>query len=195
MSREGTSRRSFLVSSVTGLSTAWVAAHWPAILEAEEYAQQSAAAARPGAFVVFTVEQAAEVDAMASRIFPTDDTPGAHEAHIVYFIDRALTTFAKDSQPAYVQGLKDLQARTTQMFPGVNRFSALTNAQQIQLLTSIEKTPFFIMVRNHTITGMFASPKHGGNYDKAGWKLIGFEDTLNFKPPFGYYDAAAKPVR
>jgi hypothetical protein len=38
---------------------------------------------------------------------------------------------------------------------------------------------------------MFASPKHGGNFNKAGWKLIGFEDTLNFKPPFGYYDAAA----
>jgi hypothetical protein len=38
---------------------------------------------------------------------------------------------------------------------------------------------------------MFASPKHGGNFNKAGWKLIGFEDTLNFKAPFGYYDAAA----
>ena len=49
-------------------------------------------------------------------------------------------------------------------------------------------TPFFTTVRDHTVTGMFASPKHGGNYNKAGWKMIGFEDTLNFKPPFGYYD-------
>ena len=52
-------------------------------------------------------------------------------------------------------------------------------------------TPFFLTVREHTLTGMFASPKHGGNFNKAGWKLIGFEDTLNFKAPFGYYDALA----
>ena len=64
-------------------------------------------------------------------------------------------------------------------------------SQQIQLLTAIEKTPFFLTVREHTLTGMFASPKHGGNFNKAGWKLVGFEDTLNFKPPFGYYDAIA----
>jgi Gluconate 2-dehydrogenase subunit 3 len=68
----------------------------------------------------------------------------------------------------------------------------LTSAQQIQLLTAIENTPFFNMVRTHTITGMFASPAHGGNGNEAGWKLIGFEDTLDFKPPLGYYDAAGK---
>ena len=39
---------------------------------------------------------------------------------------------------------------------------------------------------------MFASPAHGGNDSKVGWKLIGFDDTLNFKPPFGYYDAVSK---
>ena len=33
-----------------------------------------------------------------------------------------------------------------------------------------------------------ASPVHGGNYDKSGWKLVQYDDTLNHKPPFGYYD-------
>jgi hypothetical protein len=42
---------------------------------------------------------------------------------------------------------------------------------------------------------MFASPAHGGNYSQAGWELIGFEDTLHFRPPFGYYDAVSKPIR
>jgi hypothetical protein len=74
------------------------------------------------------------------------------------------------------------------MFPDAAMFSALKPAQQIQLLTSIEKTPFFKTVRDHTIMGVFASPQHGGNYDKVGWKLIGFEDKLAFAPPFGYYD-------
>jgi hypothetical protein len=33
---------------------------------------------------------------------------------------------------------------------------------------------------------------HGGNHNKAGWKLIGFDDSLNHKPPFGYYDAPSR---
>src|SRR5437016_11109722 len=32
----------------------------------------------------------------ALPIFPSDETPGAHEAGVVYFIDRALTTFGID---------------------------------------------------------------------------------------------------
>ena len=27
-----------------------------------------------------------------------------------------------------------------------------------------------------------------GTIGKVGWKLIGFDDTLNFEEPFGYYD-------
>ena len=185
------SRRSFLAGSAAGLGSVWLSANWPAILEAEEYAQRAATSAQPVAFAFFTDAQAADVDAMASRIFPATDTPGAHEAHVVNFIDRALVTFARDRRPVYIQGFKDLQAKTKELFPSADKFSALTSAQQIQLLTAIEKTPFFLTVREHTLTGMFASPKHGGNFNKAGWKLIGFEDTLNFKPPFGYYDAVA----
>jgi hypothetical protein len=189
------SRRAFLANSAAGLGSVWAAAQWPAILDAAAFAQRAATAEQPVAFAFFTREQAADIDAMASQIFPTDDTPGAHEAHVVNFIDRALVTFARPSRPIYIQGMKDLQAKVKEMFPSATKFSALTSAQQIQLLTAIEKTPFFTTVRDHTITGMFASPRHGGNYNKAGWKLIGFEDTLNFKPPFGYYDAAVKPGR
>ena len=186
------SRRTFLADSAVGVGSVWLAAHWPAILEAEAYAQRAATAAQPVPFAFFTDAQAADVDAMASQIFPADDTPGAHEAHVVNFIDRALVTFARERRPVYIQGLKDLQAKTKELFPSASKFSALTSAQQIQLLTAIEKTAFFMTVREHTLTGMFASPKHGGNFNKAGWKLIGFEDTLNFKAPFGYYDAVPK---
>jgi gluconate 2-dehydrogenase gamma chain len=191
------SRRAFLANSAAaGVGSVWAAAQWPAILEAAEYAQRAATAEQPVTFAFFTDAQAADIDAMTSQIFPTDDTPGAHEAHIVNFIDRALMTYARNTRPVYIQGMKDLQAKTKELFPSAAKFSALTAPQQIQLLTAIEKTPFFTQVRDHTMTGMFASPKHGGNNNKVGWKFIGFEDTLNFKPPFGYYDAAApKPSR
>jgi hypothetical protein len=35
---------------------------------------------------------------------------------------------------------------------------------------------------------MFADPAYGGNSDKVGWKLIGFEDRFAWQPPFGEYD-------
>ncbi|MBV9087485.1 MAG: gluconate 2-dehydrogenase subunit 3 family protein, partial [Acidobacteriaceae bacterium] len=51
------------------------------------------------------------------------------------------------------------------------------------------KTDFFETVRIHTVLGFLSNPEHGGNHDKLGWKLIGFEDTFVYEPPFGYYDA------
>ena len=128
---------------------------------------------------------------MAAQIIPADESPGAREAHCLYFIDRALSTFSKASQPIYTQGLQDLQSNTQQLYPDAGKFSVLTSEQQIKVLTAIEKTPFFFTVRTHTVIGFFSRPVHGGNHDKIGWKLIGYDDSLNHKPPFGYYDAQA----
>jgi gluconate 2-dehydrogenase gamma chain len=188
MSAKGKSRRSFLINSVGGLNAAWVAAHYHDILAAQQYATKSG---EPPKLAFFTEAQAAEVEAMADQIIPTDDTPGAREARCLYFIDRALTTFDKSKQKSYTQGLQDLQSKTQQLFPSAAKFSALGSADRIKVLTEIEKTPFFNTVRVHTIIGYLSRPVHGGNHDKVGWKLIGYDDSLNHKPPFGYYDAAA----
>jgi gluconate 2-dehydrogenase gamma chain len=194
MSVKKRSRRSFLAESMAGLNAAWVAANYHSILAAQDHVQQAAKAGQLPRLQVFTQDQAVEVEAITAQIIPTDETPGAREAHCVYFIDRALATFLKTSQSAYVQGLRDLQAKVQQLYPGAQKFSALTSEQQIKTLTAIEKTPFFNMVRTHTVIGFFARPVHGGNYDKIGWKLIGYEDSLNHKPPFGYYDAQPQPA-
>jgi gluconate 2-dehydrogenase gamma chain len=195
MSTKGKSRRSFLVESVAGLNAAWVAANYPAILAAQEHARQAAQAGQLPRLGFFTEAQAAEIGAMAAQIIPTDDTPGAREAHCLYFIDKALSTFARDRQPVYVQGLQDLQAKTKQLYPEAGNFSALTSEQQIKALTEIEKTPFFNTVRMHTVIGFLARPVHGGNHDKVGWQLIGYDGSLNHKAPFGYYDAQPQPRR
>ena len=189
MSTGKKSRREFLVSSLSGVSAAWVAANYVGITEAHAYVQQAVRSGQPVTFAYFTPEQAAEVEAMAAQIIPTDTTPGAREAHVVDFIDRALVTFEKDAQPEYTKGLAALQAQTRQSFPAATKFSALSAEQQIHVLTAMEKTPFFNLVRTHTITGFFASPTHGGNANKVGWKLVSYDDSLNHRPPFGYYDA------
>ena len=173
------SRRKFLLKSFSATSAAWLAANWPAQVAAAEKAQAM------GNFTFFTREQAGVVDAMAAQIYPTTDTPGAREAQVIYFIDLALVTFAQDKQDVYAKGFADLSAKT-----GGKAFAALSSADQIALLTSIEKTPFFRTVRDHTIMGMFAAPQHGGNFKKIGWTQIGYDDSLNFRAPFGAYDKA-----
>jgi hypothetical protein len=195
MSTKRKSRRSFLVDSVAGLNAAWVAANYPGILAAQEHVQKATKAGQLPRLTVFTEAQAAEIEAMAAQIIPTDETPGAREAHCVYFIDRALSTFARDNQAAYLQGLQELQTKTRQLYANAEKFSALTSEQQIKTLTAIEKTPFFNLVRTHTVIGFLSRPVHGGNYDKIGWKLIGYDDSLNHKAPFGYYDALPQPRR
>ena len=173
------SRRKFLLKSVSASSAAWLAANWPAQVAAAEKAQAM------GAFTYFSRAQAGDVDAMTAQIYPSDTTPGAREAQVIYFIDLALVTFAQDKQDIYAKGLADLSSRT-----GGKAFGSLSAGDQIALLTSIEKTPFFKTVRDHTIMGMFAAPQHGGNFHKIGWSQIGFDDSLNFRAPFGAYDKA-----
>lgn len=182
------SRRDFLVGSALGLSSGWLAANQAGIFNARVFAA-AATGDHLGQFSFFTRQQAAEIDAMASQIIPSDDSPGAHEARCVYFIDRALSTFLRDSQPVYTQGLEELKAKTRELFPKTNQFSALRSDEQIQVLSAIEPSQFFHAVRTHTILGMFAPPDHGGNFERSGWNLIGFDGTHPYSPPFGFYDA------
>jgi gluconate 2-dehydrogenase gamma chain len=188
MSGRERSRREFLLKSLTGVGAAWAVANYAGIEEAYAFVQQSAKNG-PASFAFFTAAQAAEIEAMAAQIIPTDSTPGAREAHVIVFIDRILNTFEKRAQADYTKGLGELAAQTKQLYPQASSFSSLNDEQQIKVLTAMEKTPFFNQVRTHTITGFFAAPVHGGNANKVGWKLVNYDDSLNHKPPFGYYDA------
>ena len=114
----GASRRSFLAGSATGLGSAWFASHWSGILQAQEHAQRISRSGQPGKLAFFSPEQAAEVESVAAQIIPADDTPGAREAGCLYFIDHVLSTFDRERQPVYVEGLESLQAKTRSLFPG-----------------------------------------------------------------------------
>jgi gluconate 2-dehydrogenase gamma chain len=179
-------RRRFLLSSALGLSSAWLA--WPAIVAAQQHSHRSGKSGQSASFEFFAPQDALEIEAVAAQIIPSDDAPGAREARVIYFIDRALMTFDVDKQLAYTQGLEDLQQKTLELFPVADGFSSRSSAQQIQLLTGIEHSGFFELVRLHTIMGYLSHPDYGGNHNQAGWKLIGFEDKMTYAPPFGYYD-------
>jgi gluconate 2-dehydrogenase gamma chain len=195
-------RRDFLLHLGGVAGTAWISAQLPAMVAAAQHAHQ-AAASKP-TFEVLSPEQAREVQAIAARIIPTDELPGATEAGVVYFIDRALGTFANDAVPLYQKGLRELNHAVSEMFPEVKSFSAATPDQQDKLLAELflDETPqtttrqntialrtdFLQIIWYHTICGFLVDPEGGGNRDFAGWKVIGRDPAHSFTPPFGFYD-------
>jgi gluconate 2-dehydrogenase gamma chain len=158
------------------------AACWTDVLHAQKIAPQ---------FQYFDPATASEIEAIAETILPGDQTPGAREAGVIWFIDGALAGYDKDLQAAYKQGLAETQTRRAALFPHSTTVAALTPGDRIQLLADIEKTDFFSTVRRHTILGFFGHPRHGGNRNGASAKLLGIQQTMMYSPPFGYYDREA----
>src|SRR5213596_2111541 len=106
--------------------------------------------------------------AAASRIFPSDVSgPGAKEAGVVIYIDRQLAgPYGKDryryTQPPFEKGLpeqgyqdaatpRDIYREGLKPLAGFNRRDT---AEQDKILTGIESTVFFSLLRTHTIEGM-----------------------------------------
>jgi hypothetical protein len=182
------SRRSFLLSSGGLLSSAWIAAQWPAITAAAHHADDMSAASAPAELEFLKPGDAADVEAIAAQIVPSGATPGAREAHAVYFVDRAMATFFSAWAPDFRAGLGDFQTHFRASNPAPASFAAAAPDQQMAYLETVDHTPFFETMRTLTVLGMFTSPKYGGNFRGIGWTMMGFADQHAFTPPFGYYD-------
>ncbi len=182
------SRRNFVAALGTGAATVWLTAEARDLLAAGARAAAAERAQAP--FKVLTADQAADLDAATSRIIPSDGTPGAHEANLVRFIDESLAGFAKDQREDVNKLVAELRKLAGEKRKGVKSFAALTPAEQDAVITTMEKTKgsHFGDLRAITITGMFANPQYGGNANKSGWKLLGFDDHFSWAAPFGWYD-------
>jgi gluconate 2-dehydrogenase gamma chain len=198
-------RREFLLQLAGTAGAALISARWPAMAAAAQHAHEAKNSPKPYKFVVLTPEQATEVEAIAARIIPTDDLPGATEAGVVYFVDYALKTFAAESRPMYETGLLHVNEVTSETFPGVAKFSAATAERQDKILEILfqpdgpNNTPgrrrqdpasndFMQTIRIHVVAGFLIAPEGGGNRDYAGWKVIGRDPEHTFSSPFGFYD-------
>ncbi|HXX13510.1 MAG TPA: gluconate 2-dehydrogenase subunit 3 family protein [Candidatus Eremiobacteraceae bacterium] len=197
-------RRNFLLQISGAAGVAWINAQWPAIVAAAQHAHNTVHSKSTAKFEVLTPEQARQVEAIAAQIIPSDELPGAREAGVVYFIDHALKTFAKDSLPTYVEGLAQLNELTGEKFPGTKSFADATPEQQEAVLTELtsderirqRRRPigpegsrdFFQTIRMDVVLGFLADPSAGGNQDYAGWKVVQRDAVPSFSPPFGYYD-------
>ena len=191
MSTRNPTRRSALRGLGMLLGAGVVGLDWPALARAAHEAHQAAQSATPPALTLLGRADAADIDALAAQIIPTDDTPGAREAGAVYFIDRALSSFFAHWRESFMGGLRGFQSTVRTAHPESPAFAALSTEAQTDFLRTVDRTPFFEQARTLTLCSMFSSPKYGGNRDGTGWRLLGFEDQHVFEPPFGYYDRDA----
>jgi len=187
------SRRGFIAAAGGALAAAWLTADAPKLLAAAAHATRAARARPPAPFQFLTPDQAEDLDAATSQLMPSDDLPGAREAHVVHFIDTALATWQKDQRPVFAKGLAELRKRAVKQNASAKSFAALADEQRHAVIASMEKDKhqFFFTLRAATLAGMFANPQYGGNFNKQGWKLLGFDDRYSWVAPFGWYDANA----
>lgn len=142
------------------------------------------------ALFFFNELEAATIEAVTARVFPGDPaSPGAREAGVVDYIDRAIAGFSTELQPLYRRGIVELDRLAVTRHGGP--FRDLTEEDQDALLAGLDGSAhsepgsgergatdllvrFFAVVREHTLEGMFGDPAYGGNRDAVGWRLIGF---------------------
>jgi len=188
MFRKELTRRFFLQGSGTVAGGALLRAGVPAFIALS----QSACSARDAgaAFETLSAGEGRELEAIAARILPTTDTPGAREAGAIWFIDKAYGSVYAESLAADRVMLADFQSGVATAYPGSEFFSDLGEADQDAYLTSHQHTRFFNNIRFMTLAGVFGLATWGGNRNDIGWKLVGMDSPPHaWTPPFGYYDA------
>ena len=144
------------------------------------------------AWMFFNETEARTVEAIAARVIPSEPhAPGAREAGVVIYIDRAVAGYFRGLQTLYRAGIQELNDLSGSRFNAA--FAALSEVQQDGILAELDGRKhdpnpngdtmeesdsllmrFFLVVRDHTMQGMFCDPMYGGNRNGVGWKMIGF---------------------
>jgi gluconate 2-dehydrogenase gamma chain len=130
-----------------------------------------------------TSVEAEALEAFVDRLIPADASgPGAVDARVTRYIDRALSGELAPLRSTYSAGLAATDSFARDQFGAP--LADLGATQQDAVLTALEQNAapgfaggsraFFDLVREHCLQGMFGDPVHGGNEDFVGWDLLGF---------------------
>ncbi|MFN0062932.1 MAG: gluconate 2-dehydrogenase subunit 3 family protein [Myxococcaceae bacterium] len=148
---------------------------------AERAKAQGASPQTPVSPQSFSADEYRTMSEAVDRILPRDADPGALDANVPAYIDRML------SSPDIVQlkriltgGLAALDRRAQRGFG--RRFTDLGDADQDMLLADFKdarpgsgEARFFETLVFLTMEGFLGDPSYGGNHNKVGWALVGFD--------------------
>ncbi len=142
----------------------------------------------------FTNDEWAVLTAAVDRMLPKDEDPGALDANVPEYIDRMLQSpELHKMREEFVSGLAALDRRCRRMFKV--GFDQATAEQKDELLTLFKDSPpgsgeehFYQLLLVLTLEGFLGDPSYGGNKDRVGWKLLGFNlvGKQAAEPPAGY---------
>ena len=159
--------------------------------EAAAAVEHASAMLEAGPRVSLTAAWMKTLKAVLADLLPNDDLgPGAVEAGVHVYIDRALAGSYKALRPTYASLLPLFEKSAKSM--GASSYAALPAAQRMTLLAAFEAgTPpgvpraegasvaaGFQVLLEHMREGMFGDPMYGGNRNLSGWNLIGYPDIL-----------------
>lgn len=118
----------------------------------------------------------------ASAVPEVEDNPLA-----LSLTDVDLRRKYREGLPLFDEVAQELQAAD---------FAALTAEQQDEVLAEVQKrTPAFVnLLMGHSIEGLLCAPEYGGNRERLGWVLVGFDGDSQ---PLGYtiFDETAQEYR
>ena len=132
------------------------------------------------------------LQAVCECLIPTDEYPGAAWAGAVNFIALQLyghhATSGVQLIPARLE-LRRLGGQASRDRHG-QPFAALDSERQVEMLKAVEKgqapasawkpadqQQFFGLVLTHTMQSYYGDPRHGGNRDQIGYRMIGVPAT------------------
>jgi gluconate 2-dehydrogenase gamma chain len=138
----------------------------------------------PPTYRFFSDAEAGLLIAVCEQIIPRDDTPGATDAGVIFFIDRQIRGPLARHQVSYRRGLASLASLCQELYK--TPFEKLAFDRQTEVLRMVEagKAPskswdaasqkaFFDLVVDHTRQGFYGSPRHGGNRNYISYCIMG----------------------
>jgi gluconate 2-dehydrogenase gamma chain len=129
-------------------------------------------------------EEALLVEAISEQVIPSDQNSGGKEAGVVNFIDLQLAGPHKRFRKIYKEGLARVNETSILLYQ--KPFIDLPFDRQTDLLAKLEtdagprsiwqdqsSSEFFRLISDHCLQGYYGSPRHGGNQNLAGWRMLG----------------------
>src|SRR2546422_50912 len=142
-------------------------------------------------FEVLTPVECETLGAIADRIFPKTDTPGAVEIGVLNYIDIALAGDYAPFVPLSGKGFRPSERLRKENLADVfpiwrkgKRDAVLGDSERGWVRGLKKAAEFFETVRYHVLEGVFCEPQYGGNKEMIGWRLVNFPGQQ-----FGYADA------
>ncbi|MFN8221635.1 MAG: gluconate 2-dehydrogenase subunit 3 family protein [Gaiellales bacterium] len=123
------------------------------------------------------------LDHALARLVPSDELgPGAREAGALHYVVSTLREHEPALRATYADGLARLDTLARAIHGSA--FTDLDAAAQDRALKELESEPvtldagstaFFDILLRHAREGMFCDPRWGGNVERCGWRLLGYD--------------------